>query len=461
MSSLHRPISRRRALQLGAAGPAALLAACAQPDASPTPTPTLPPAGPTPPLAPTASPAPAGSASPTASAAPAVGPVLFRDAALADGRSPSLQLGLSVLVRGGRVAWIRPVDGEEDAGDAEVVDAAGATIVPGMVDGHSHVTSPGGAHWIERFGDPPQRLLEYAEANGRLAWSAGVRWLRDVGSPTRVDPVDGRERALALGVRDRWQGMAGFPAIRAAGSWIARAGTLSGRAVEAGNADELLALALRQLDDGADLVKLYLEVPGGTTSPWSAAEVARVVEAAHAREARVTAHAGQLGAARVAAEAGVDAIEHGFELDAGVAARMAERGIMLVSTLTVFRSWITFGSTTRIPTYAGRQSTWQGRLEVAQASVRTARAAGVAIAAGTDFGGGSARANHLAWEVESLVAAGLEPVEALAAATWRGGELLAEPDAGVVREGGPADFFLVHGDPLSDPGALWRVWRHA
>jgi imidazolonepropionase-like amidohydrolase len=117
----------------------------------------------------------------------------------------------------------------------------------------------------------------------------------------------------------------------------------------------------------------------------------------------VTAHAGQLGAARVAAEAGVDAIEHGFELDAGVASLMARRGIMLVTTLTVFRSWISFGSTTRIPTYAGRQAVWRERLEVAEASVRAAGRAGVAIAAGTDFGGGSARANQLAWEVESLV----------------------------------------------------------
>jgi len=88
-----------------------------------------------------------------------------------------------------------------------------------------------------------------------------------------------------------------------------------------------------------------------------------------------------------------------------------------------------------------------------------ALAAGVAIAAGTDFGGGSLRANQLAWEVESLVAAGMEPWEAVGAATWRGGELLGERNAGVIREGGPADFFLVHGDPLSDPKALWRVWR--
>ena len=81
------------------------------------------------------------------------------------------------------------------------------------------------------------------------------------------------------------------------------------------------------------------------------------------------------------------------------------------------------------------------------------------VCSGTDFGGGSTRANQLAWEVEALVAAGLEPWEALGAATWRGGQLLGESDAGVLREGGPADFSLVHGDPLSDPTALWRVWR--
>jgi imidazolonepropionase-like amidohydrolase len=93
--------------------------------------------------------------------------------------------------------------------------------------------------------------------------------------------------------------------------------------------------------------------------------------------------------------------------------------------------------------------------------VRIAHRRGVAIASGTDFGGGSARANQLPWEVESLVAAGLEPWEALGAATWRGGELLGEPGAGTIHEGGPADFILVHGDPLSDPGALWRTWHAA
>jgi imidazolonepropionase-like amidohydrolase len=94
-------------------------------------------------------------------------------------------------------------------------------------------------------------------------------------------------------------------------------------------------------------------------------------------------------------------------------------------------------------------------------SARLAYDAGVAIVGGTDFGGGSARANQLPWEVECLVEAGLPPWEALASVTWRGGELLGEPGAGVFAEGGPADFALVHGDPLTEPSARWRVWRVA
>jgi imidazolonepropionase-like amidohydrolase len=159
----------------------------------------------------------------------------------------------------------------------------------------------------------------------------------------------------------------------------------------------------------------------------------------------------------------VSAIEHGFVLDAELAAEMVTRGTFLVSTLAVMRSWQTFARTTSIGNFttADRRRAIAERRERAIESVRLARAAGVRIAAGTDFGGGSLRANQLAWEVEELVAAGLEPWEALGAATWRGGELLGEPDAGVIREGGPADFFLVHGDPTTDPTSLWRVWRVA
>jgi imidazolonepropionase-like amidohydrolase len=387
---------------------------------------------------------------------------LYRDAALADGRSPVLQLGVSILVRDGHIAWIRPTDSEEDPGEAEIVDAGGATIVPGMIDCHSHLTLPGGSHWIARIGDTPEQLLEYAEHNARLLTHAGVRWARDVGAPVGVDPVDGRERALSLGLRDRWHAHAGYPYVRAAGAWVTKVGTLpAGLTVEAEDGDELLRLAMEQLDDGADLVKLYLDGPDPETAPWTVGEVERVVAAAHARGARVTAHAGRLNGARVCAGAGVDCIEHGFEIDEDCARLMAERGIALVSTLTVLKSWTTFGRTTTIERFAspeGRRTVAE-RWDAAGHSVRLAHAAGVLLGAGTDFGGGSARANQLAWEVEALTEAGLEPWEGLAAVTWRAGEILDEPEAGQIREGGPADFFLIHGDPLSDPSALWRVWR--
>ena len=388
---------------------------------------------------------------------------LYRGLCIADGRSPELRRDCSILVEDGRIAWIRPSDGEEDPGDATVVDAAGCTAIAGMVDAHSHVVMPGGAHWIDRGNDPPATLAAVAEHNGELLDAAGVRWARDVGAPLGVDPVDGRERALSLGVRDRWVGRHDRPYIRAAGTWLTRAGTMAATPQYAGaeDADQLLALAMRQLDDGADLIKLYLDGPDLEVAPWSATEVARVIEACHARGAKVTAHATRLQNARAGVEGGVDCIEHGSQVDASLATEMARRGTWVVSTLAVYRSWRSFGATTGIERFTGAE----GRARIAaceeesQVSLRHCRDAGVRIAAGTDFGGGSTRANHIAWEVEGMVGSGLEPHQALAAVTWRGGELLGEPDAGVIREGGPADVVLVHGDPLSDPSALWRVWR--
>lgn len=393
---------------------------------------------------------------------------LYRDAAFADGRSDRLRIGVSVLVDAGRVAWIRPSDDEGDPGPrsgVEIVDASGATIVPGMVDGHSHVTLPGGAHWIDRIDDPPEVLLEVAERNGDLLTRAGVRWARDVGAPRVTDPRDGRVRALSLGVRERWAGRPGRPHLRVGGTWLDRAGTLppAAHTVVAHDAEELLGNAIVQLDEGADFLKLYLDGPDPEVSPWTADEVGRVVAAAHARGVRVTAHSGRLNGAIEGVRGGVDAIEHGFELDEAVAVEMAARGTFLVSTLAVMRSWQTFGTTTAIDRFTSADG--RGRIAErrarAEESVRIAHRTGVRIATGTDFGGGSLRANQLAWEVEALVGSGLEPWEALASATWRGGELLGEPSAGTLSEGGAADFFLVHGDPLSDPAALWRVWRVA
>lgn len=387
---------------------------------------------------------------------------VYRDAALADGTGPELRVGMSILVASDRIEWVGETGDEPPlAADTVVVDASGSTVIAGMVDSHSHLTLPGGAHWVDHGFDPPQQLVEVAETNARLLRSAGVRWARDVGSPMGDDPIDGRHQALALGVRDRWSGRREYPYVRAAGCWVSRVGSLpAGLSVDVEDGDGLVAAAAGQLDDGADFVKLYLDGPDRETSPFTVSEVRAVVEVAHARGARVTAHSGMLPGARVGAEAGVDSLEHGFQLDSDVVALMAANNVALVSTLAVLESWRSFSRTTTLPRFVEppRRADIAARREWAHESVRLAARAGVLVAAGTDFGGGSLRANQLAWEVECLVTAGLEPWQALAAATRNGGQLLGEPDAGIIRQGGPADLVFVHGDPLSDPAALWRVW---
>src|SRR5947208_4378216 len=170
-------------------------------------------------------------------------PTLYRDAALADPTEPSLRKGVSLLADAGRVVWIRPSTDEGDLPpNVRIIDAGGATIVPGMVDAHSHVTLPGGSHWIERGADPPEELLEVAEHNGALLGRAGVRWARDVGSPLAMDPRDGRRRALALRVRERWRSDLARPRVRVAGTWISHSGVLTGG-------------LLIEADDGPSLLK--------------------------------------------------------------------------------------------------------------------------------------------------------------------------------------------------------------
>jgi imidazolonepropionase-like amidohydrolase len=388
--------------------------------------------------------------------------VLVTGAALADGTSDILVRNVSLLVDHNILTGLWTNSGHpEDLPGTTVIDGAGATIIPGMVDSHAHLSMPGGADWIARGFDPLDTLLAVGEENGELLVQAGIRWARDVGAPRRLDPERGVERAASLVLRDRWHGHQDRPYIRAAGTWLARAGVLpEGLGIEIEHAADLAAAVRQQLDEGADLVKLYLDGPDPAMCPFSADEVTAAVQAAHERGAKVAAHATALAGNRVGAQAGVDSLEHGYQLDDDIAQLMVGNGVTLVSTLAVMHSWQTFSDTSVNPrfTIAGKREATNERLEQAAASVRLAEAAGVAIAAGSDFGGGSLRANQLVWEIEAMITAGVQPKTALAAATWRGGDLLGVPHAGRLAIGQPAHFSLVHGDPLSDPAALWRIW---
>lgn len=377
---------------------------------------------------------------------------ILHDAALADGSSDSLRLGVSVAIADGRIEAIGAND-EIDQTGATVIDAGGAVIVPGMVDCHSHLTMQGGSHWIARGDDPPDVLRQGARENAHRLVQAGVLWARDVGAPSA------NGKPISIDVREELSGKAGNPYIRVAGTWIGKTGYPD---MWVTTDDEgLTAAALGQLDLGTDFVKIYMDAPGGVKdSPFSVAAMTAMTRAVHARGARVACHAGYLDGARVAAAASVDSIEHGMEIDDDVARTMKRNGVTHVPTLAIFSSWESFGRTTTLERFTGPDAAARiaKRKDGAYAAVAATRRAGVRIATGSDFGGGSVRAGHLAWDVEHLVEAGLTPREALVAATRAGGELLGDDHAGRIEPGMPADLVLIHGDPLSDPRALWRVW---
>jgi predicted amidohydrolase YtcJ len=116
--------------------------------------------------------------------------ILYRGCAIVDHTTRSLAPEMALLVTGGRVGWLGPADEAPDPGPGvELVDAGGTTAVAGMVDAHSHLTLPGGSHWIDRAGDPTDRLLATAEDNAgccvRPACAGPGTWGRRSGTAGR------------------------------------------------------------------------------------------------------------------------------------------------------------------------------------------------------------------------------------------------------------------------------------
>ena len=287
--------------------------------------------------------------------------------------------------------------------------------------------------------------------------------MRDVGSPIGVDPVDGRERALALGVRDRWAGRPDRPYLRAAGAWLFKTGVapMNGaieaatarRAPRRGHRPARCRRRPREAVHGrAGRQRLSLDGDRGGTGHRGGARTRcprRRAFGAAQRGARGGARRRRLDRARVRPRrrgGGRDGEprHHARQHPRRACARgsPSRRRPACRASPGRGRRRSTRRAWSRARRRSGPRTTRAWRSPPAATSV-------------------AARCGPTSWpgRSTSLVAAGLEPVDALAAATWRGGELLGEADAGVIREGGPADFFCVHGDPLSEPEALWRVWR--
>jgi len=377
-------------------------------------------------------------------------------ARLIDGRGRKVRERASVTIAGGRITEVAEATGERPPDGA--VDLGGRTLLPGLIDAHVHLSSdvgrsPGFGPPPPRKGEPPRsRALGYfvLANSARALLRAGLTTVRDVGSYD--DEALVLREAIGLGLVEG-------PRVLSCGrilSATAPGGRIFGSMYrEADGPDELRKAVREQLRRGADFVKVMAtgarSVVGEDPEPaqLTRPELRAVVEEAHRMGVRVAAHAEGLGGARLAVEEGVDTIEHGLSLHRApeLLDRMAERGIVLVPTLSTFHDLAERFVDEFSPVLVEQA---KRQREEAYRTLVAARGAGVVLAMGHDSG----PPGEDAVELVRMVEGGLPPLEAIVAATSGAAQALGLADVGVVAPGRVADLVVVDGDPLADVGVL-------
>lgn len=364
------------------------------------------------------------------------------------------QPGLGVLVSDGHIASVAPVG--DFAGYAGLRhDTSGATLMPGLVDAHVHLALEATGDVVTTLrqrpmGDLTLRLLENAQAT----LAGGITSLRDLGGV----------EWLEISIRDAIRaGRHAGPSMRCAGKAL----TITGGhgawiGIECDGPNDWLRGVRTNVKHGADCIKLIATggvLTGGVDplAPHPAeGELAAAVTMAHDFGLRITAHAqGARGIARAVA-AGVDSIEHGFELTDAQIAIMIDKGVRLVPTLSAMMALLEMKD--RLPAFVRAKAERFGSMHFD--SFRRFVAAGGVVALGTDAGTPGNRHGENAQELRHMVALGMDPLAALKAGTSVAADLLDFPDRGRIVKGAAADLLLVPGNVMADIDAAADASRH-
>lgn len=388
---------------------------------------------------------------------PPDGALVFGDVAILDGTGREPAGRHDVVIRDGRIAAIRPAGRAGRRPGTRTIAGAGCTLLPGLTDAHVHLAllGPAGDHGDEPWIAHVLRVAQYLGA----ALDEGFTTVRDAGG---LEPVWAKvvERGLARGPRILPSGSVlsqtgGHGDLRAAHQAVHARGTIPGLVAAneiVDGVDEVRRAAREQLRRGATQLKLL--VSGGIVSPndpfdslqLSLAEIAAAVEVARAWGTYVAAHCHTSPAIEVALDAGVRSIEHASFLEPQTAGRMAERGAFMVPTLQALEMLAAHPDRWNLA--PDKVPRLRSIAEAASESVRTADAAGVAIASGSDVVGPwqGRRGEEIVLKARLLGAH-----RAIVSATRTNAELFGLADRiGTVEQGKEADLILVRGEPLDD-----------